>query len=58
MPLPLAPLLALLDIKKILKFVVENWKPILIGGMAFLIWYQNFNETRWLFGAETIPSLE
>ena len=58
MPLPVGALLAFLDVKKILKFVVENWRPILIGGMAFVIWYQNFNETRWLLGAETIPSLE
>lgn len=56
--IPLAPLLGLFNIKKIFVFLVENWKIILFGGMAFVIWYQNFNTTRFMFGAETIPSLE
>jgi len=52
------PLLGLFNIKKIFVFLVENWKIILFGGMAAIIGYQNFVETRFLFGAETIPSLE
>jgi chromosome segregation ATPase len=56
--IPLAPLLAFLDVKKIISFVIKNWREVLVGTMAFTIWYQNFNETRFLFGAETIPSLE
>ena len=52
------PLLGLFNVKKIFTFVIANWKIILFGGMAFVIWYQNFNETRFMFGAETIPSLE
>jgi len=58
MPLPLAPLLMLFDVKKIAAFLIKNWREVLVAGMAFTIWYQNFNETRFLFGAETIPSLE
>jgi len=46
------------DFKKIMGFLIKNWREVLVGGMAFIIWYQNFNETRFLFGAETIPSLE
>jgi len=49
---------ALFNIKKILPFVLQYWRECMVVGMAALIWYQNFNETRWFFGAETIPSLE
>jgi len=55
--IPLAPLMAIFNLKKILLFAVKNWKEVLIGGMVFIIWYQNFNNIRFLFGAETIPSL-
>ncbi len=54
----LAILMNLLNLKKLIPFIIANWKVILILGMAFIIWYQNFNDTRFLFGAETIPSLE
>lgn len=56
--IPLAPLMMLFDFKKIAAFVMKNWRECLVVGLAFTIWYQNFNETRFLFGAETIPSLE
>jgi hypothetical protein len=51
-------LMALLDFKKIMAFVMKNWRECLVAAMAFLIWYQNFNDTRFFFGVETIPSLE
>lgn len=51
-------LLNLLNLKKLIPAIMKNWKPILIGSLAFIVWYQNFNETRFLFGAETIPSLK
>jgi len=51
-------LVMLLNLKKLIPFIIANWKVILIAGMAFTIWYQNFNDTRFLFGMETIPSLE
>ncbi len=57
MPL-ISLLLNLLNLKKIVPMIIKNWKPIIIVGMGFVIWYQNFNETRFLFGAETMPSLE
>lgn len=56
--IPLAPLMMFFDFKKMAAFVIKNWRECLVGVMAFTIWYQNFNETRFLFGAETIPSLE
>jgi len=58
MPLPFAPLLMLLDFKKIVAFVIKNWRECLVAGLAFTVWYQNFSDTRFMFGAETIPSLE
>ena len=51
-------LLSALNLKKLIPMIFTNWKPILISLMGFTIWYQNFNETRFLFGAETMPSLE
>lgn len=51
-------LLNLLNLKKLIPAIIKNWKIILIVGLGFIVWYQNFNETRFLFGAETMPSLE
>lgn len=51
-------LLNFLNIKKILPIILKNWKEILIVSMGFILWYQNYSETRFLFGTETIPSLE
>lgn len=47
-----------IDFKKALGFIASYWKIFLIGVLAAIIWYQNVPETRWLFGAETIPALE
>jgi len=57
MPL-LFSLLGMLNPAKILAFVVKYWKELLLAGMVFTLLYQNFSETRFVFGAETIPSLE
>lgn len=53
-----ALLLNFLNLRKFIPLIIRNWKPILIGAMAFLLWYENFNETRFLLGMETIPSLK
>lgn len=58
MPIPLLPILSLFLNKKTLTTIIGNWKLMLIGMMSFIIGYQNLFETRYLFGAETIPSLE
>lgn len=54
----LLPLLGMLNPAKILAFVVQYWKELLIAAMVSTLLYQNFSETRFVFGAETIPSLE
>ena len=46
------------DFKKFFRYFIEHWKEILVIGMAVTIFYQNFFETRFFFGFETIPSLE
>lgn len=58
--LPLPLLLGFLNPMKIIPFVIQNWKPILIGGMAATIFYQNFMDTEWLkwVGVRTIPGIE
>jgi len=43
---------------KIFAFVAKYWKQMIFAGMAGVIFYQNFFETRFIFGSETIPSLE
>ena len=43
---------------KIFAFVSQYWKQLIVAGMAGIIFYQNFFETRFVFGFETIPSLE
>lgn len=53
----LLPLLGL-NPAKIIGFIVKFWKEILLALMVFTLLYQNFSETRFVFGAETIPSLE
>jgi predicted transcriptional regulator len=65
MPLPLIPLgvkllglVSGLKIKKVAEFVGKYWKQLIVAGMAAVIVYQNVFETRFFFGAETIPSLE
>jgi len=55
--MPISLLLGLLNFKKFIPFLLTNWKPILIISMAGLLAYQNLSGTRFLFGAETIPSL-
>jgi len=51
-------LLNFLNFKKIIPFLIENWKILMLVGMIGIIAYQNLSGTRFLFGAETIPSLE
>jgi hypothetical protein len=46
------------NIKKALEFVINHWRECLIGILLGIVIYQNRFETRWLFGAETIPALE
>lgn len=54
----LLPLSGMLNPAKILAFVVQYWKELLLAAMVSTLLYQNFSETRFVFGAETIPSLE
>jgi len=43
---------------KIFEFIAKYWKQMIVAAMAGIIFYQNFFETRFIFGSETIPSLE
>ncbi len=54
----LLPLLGMLNPVKMLPFIIKYWKELLLALMVSTLLYQNFSETRFVFGAETIPSLE
>lgn len=43
---------------KAMAFVVEHWRGILIGCLVGLMLYQNFSAKQFLFGMDTIPSLQ
>lgn len=51
-----APLL--LKLSAIKPLIQKYWKEMIVVGMALMLWYQNFSETRFLLWIETIPSLE
>ena len=57
MPLPLVPI-ALKVGATIIPYLKQYWKELLVVGMAGMLLYQNFSDTRYLFWIETIPSLE
>ena len=40
------------------KFVVLHWKEVVVACMVCLILYQNFSAKQFLFGLDTIPSLQ
>jgi len=46
------------NVKKALGIVIQYWREILIGLLAVTFWYQNYSETRFVFGSQTIPALE
>ena len=46
------------NVKKIFTFVVQNWRECLIAVLLAIVLYQNRFETRFFFGAQTIPALE
>ena len=64
MPLPVGIALKALgwltgaNIKKAIMFVVNNWRECLIAVLLAIVIYQNRMETRFFFGAQTIPALE
>lgn len=53
----LSIIMGFLNFKKLIPFLIANWKPIIFLCMAGMLAYQNFSGTRFLFGADTIPSL-
>ena len=59
MPLPLlAALPWLAKLSAIKPLFKKYWKEMIVIGMAGMLVYQNFSETRFLLWIETIPSLE
>lgn len=43
---------------KMISFIAKYWRELFVAALAGIILYQNLSGTRFLFGAETIPSLE
>jgi hypothetical protein len=46
------------NVKKLFTFVVKYWRECLIAVLLSVVLYQNRFETRFFFGAQTIPALE
>ncbi len=46
------------NVKKMLGYIVNYWREILIVILGATIWYQNYSDVRFIFGTQTIPALE
>ena len=46
------------NLKKVFTFVIEYWRECIIAVLLAVVLYQNKFETRFFFGAQTIPALE
>ena len=56
--LKIAGMVSGINVKKMLGYVVNYWREILIVILGATFWYQNYADVRFIFGAQTIPALE
>jgi len=56
--LKIAGMVSGINVKKMLGYVVNYWREILIVILGATFWYQNYSDVRFIFGAQTIPALE